>query len=370
MSSFYVFAAALFFSTVAWGGVEKRCVKQGPFPYFLSTNADTQGDTTRFNKLMTDGEPAATAVNSSRAFFVPSEFGPGDCLMANTAETFEGTVVGQSKEIKFLPVVARKADDGARRFGLVEAEKFAALPEAPRKSRESSPEEILNYPSAPADILVLYVICPKDRDEVCELTIKDRGKWVKRPGSNAKVVFKVLARSERDPQFPNVSRRISTEGDTPQGIYYIWGTLFSPGTAFGGVPRLDLDAALPPVNGSAYEINSYLLSQLIPDSARDEYWANEWALAFKMGRTSMRIHGSSLDKSSPYFYTTPKTKESYLLTAGCISAGKAMPELIEVLVAHGLFSKSQAFDKSLPATRNWRVTSKIGRAFVIVKDKN
>jgi hypothetical protein len=348
-----------------FGAIEKRCISDAKLSIFVSSIGDTQNDSFSLNRHMSSAMTTAET-NFAGAFFISTDLQSGDCLLANTDENIDGAAFGQAKNSKFLPCVLFSASDGSRHYAAVDRLKFESLAKSAHK--ETGSEEILNFKSSHADLLILYVICPKDRNEVCKLTIKDRGKWVRK--ANAKLTFDVLARSDRQPDSSNLSQRISIDGDTPQGIYYIWGSMYSPSHAFGGQPRLDLDAALPPINIGSYEVNSYLMSQLVPNSARSDYWIQEWPLAFKMGRNALRLHGSQMDKQSPYFYTTPKTQKSFLLTSGCMSAGKSMPELLETLGKLGLFSKETIYEKGEPVTRNWRVTSKIGRAFVIVKDQN
>jgi hypothetical protein len=204
------------------------------------------------------------------------------------------------------------------------------------------------------------------------LRVKKDGKWLKDTKTQRIFDLPVLARSKRKTNPSNVSYRVPTGSDTPQGIYYLWASMFTENPLFGGVPRIDIDAATPPINSYPYNINSYLLSELVPDSSLNDYWINEWPLAYKLGRVFLRIHANTLDENDPFNYKTPITQLSFRASDGCINVGKNMMPLLEKLMEHGVFSKENIVktEGANPNSLGWKVSGQLGRAFLILKDED
>ncbi len=339
-------------SSQLMGAPERACLPPGaaPVKIALSVNIDSAIPAMALNKAMQERKLRVAEKNDApETQFLASEILPGDCLFFNRAET-EKLLQGIS-EREMTPAILFKSSDGSKQFGLVDTASLSALvPD--KKHREARTPALLAYRGKHQDLTVVYVTCPSSREKPCRLKIRKNGKWIafERP---------VLARSRRGSREP--SRRISIGGDTPQGIYYLWATMFTSGNAYGGLPRIVLDAATPPPNSYPYEINSYVLSELVPDSARDDYWVNEAALAFRLGRISLRIHSSSPEA---------RDAKSFEQTEGCISAGDGMRPLLEKLVALGALAPDTLKTKPDPSTRGWKVSPAIGRAFVVVKDED
>jgi hypothetical protein len=146
--------------------------------------------------------------------------------------------------------------------------------------------------------------------------------------------------------------------------------MFTENPIFGGVPRIDLDAAMPPLNAYPYNLNSYLLSELIPASSFQEYWVNEWPLAYKLGRVFLRVHANTIDEKNPSNYNTPKTQLSYRTTDGCINVGSQMTPLLDRLIDLGVFKKENVLkiEGATSSPLGWKVADQIGKAFLILKD--
>jgi len=163
---------------------------------------------------------------------------------------------------------------------------------------------------------------------------------------------------------PELSLRTHINSDTPQGIYYVWGSVVGRKKAY--LPRVDLDAASTPINGHKYNINSYTLSQIVPDDALDDYWINEWPLAYSLGRVNLRIASSAHEEQE----MQKETDSALAPTNGCLNAGKNQKNLLDILIAAGVLDKDDIFktDDS-EASKLWMVSPKIGRAFLILKDR-
>lgn len=309
--------------------------------------------------------------------FVQDRVEAGDCVVFSSEEQFTATVVvdrfpdsfwnrfvpPHRTTGAFLPAVLYRAKDGSKRFGVLAASALTALTKD-ASYRETTTKDLLDYAPAPNDLLIVYVVCPRDRDEACRVTVKDRGRWVLDEKTKRPWTAHVLARSFRN---RGMSRQ-QQEGDTPQGIYYLWATMLTRGSRFGGVPRIDLDASSAPVNATPYPIHSTALSQLLPEKSWEEYWANEWALAYSLGRSELRIHTSVFDAASNEAYTTPHTKLSFMLTNGCLNSGADHDALFAVLRKRGVVTSLDAASLG-EAETTWKVSPRIGKAFVIVKDE-
>lgn len=355
--------------------VQKFCVAALPVPapleFILSVNSDSQMAATAMNLTMLSRKIEVKETNESAGVqFVAHPMNEGDCLLMNQAETVTLEVARGSKRVSeaLVPSVYFRKVDGAKLFGLVPRSALQKMREE-KKHHETATSDVLRFEGKHKDLTLLYVICPKARDEVCLLTFKQNGRWVKQPKTGRNVEFPVFARAKRE---SDASTRLFPNGDTPQGIYYIWATMFNDDIAFGGVPRIDLDSAMPPINAHPYNLNSYLLSEIVPKGALGQYWLNEWPLAYRLGRIHLRLHGTKVSPSSPNAYVTPKTKLCFRPTEGCINTGDRTAEILAVLVKLGVFEKGDTLPrKQADASKlGWRVSPLLGKAFLIVKDED
>lgn len=273
--------------------------------------------------------------------------------------------IGPSVEkLKLVPVVYWKKRDGSRHFGLINPKSLESVKKLPLL--EISAERLQAY-QTDKRFTVLYVLCPKNRQTVCRLEIRHKGKWVRDPKTGKRLSYPILGRANRTEE---LSRRILFGGDTPQGIFYIWGTMFTADPIFGNTPRIDLDANMPPINSYVYELNSPVLDGLVPASARDEYWIHEWPLAYKLGRAYLRIHTNPDEIGNKAATAVSHENELFNPTQGCLNAGPSMKPLIETLVHLGVI-RSEQIQTPEPAnspTLGWKVVPKIGTVFLIVRD--
>jgi len=320
-------------------GAERRCLTTAaPLPWIQSVNSDSQSAARRLNeqlpKIKISDENTGPEV-----MFVRKMMARGDCVLTRPGETQTLKVEGKG-DTSLVPIVFLRKKDAAKHFGFITPDDYAKLQTDPTYE-ELTAESLLNYRGRHRDLTVLYVLCPSDRLTACTLKIRHKGKWLKKQ-------FKVLAKAQS-------RQRIGLGGDTPQGIYHFWATMFENDVGFGGLPRIDLDASLPPLNAYPYEMNRYVLEEMIPPAALNDYWVNEWALAYRLGRVHLRLHGSQ-DPNRP--------------TEGCLNCGMKTGEILQVLVEIGALAKDQILPQPPddPKTLGWRVAPGLGKTFVVVKD--
>ncbi len=323
------------------------------------------------------------------SYFSVSNIIKGDCLLFNPHEeltlnvkTMEdyspwhhflsGTNHLEKLEPKnLIPIVHYKFKNKARAYGYLETKHLSSL--LKKEIAEMSTEELLDHP-LPKKIVVVYIICDKERLKTCELAIKEGQKWIKKFPQKSKTI-PVLARSRRDSEIinkkdKNTSYRISVRGDTPQGIYYLWASMFSENLAFGNITRIDMDATYPPINSFSYEINRFTLEALVPLNALDNYWIQEWPLAFNLGRNTLRLHDNSLSTTASTNFLPINSNDSYQPTDGCINTGRMMKNLLSALVDLKIFKVEELSDVDLSKGLNWKVCPKLGQVFIIIKDTN
>ncbi len=320
------------------------------------------------NKELNEGLVKVDHTNNEKGVFEAVTMVNGDCIQLNEKEIYqyqvqhiekserwysfllrEGITTREEKSL-LVPIVLYKAIDQSRQYGLIRERDYKHLNKI--EFQLGSHLDLINFP-LPHDLTVLYVLCESSREKPCELRIKKGKKWISKN-------ITVFARSRRENPFGNKdsSFRIGINGDTPQGVYHLWATLFTENPAFGNIHRLDMDATFPPLNGHAYEINNFLLEKLAPKSMHKEYWIQEWPLAFNLGRNHIRLH----DNNTNY--------QEVRQTDGCINTNRTMDSIIKILLKHKIISKDSmdAIDK--PERLNWKVIQELGKVFVIVKDKN
>jgi hypothetical protein len=265
-----------------------------------------------------------------------------------------------------IPVVMLKKSDKSRTYGFIENSNLSSMTEMPHQ--ELHEKELLKH-KVPNDVIVVYVICDKDRNELCEVSLRKGEKWILH--NKKRNTLSVLARSRRENRKdPSKSHRVLVNGDTPQGIYYLWASMYSDNPVFGNIHRIDLDGSQPPINSYAYEINKLILDMLIPAKAHNDYWLQEWALAYNLGRNSLRFHDNSLDPNKPDNFIPQNSEISFRSTDGCINTSRSMEKILTLLTQLGVFNTLDLELKDSPQSLNWKVTPHLGKVFVILKDKS
>lgn len=365
-------------------------------PTFLRSAVDSQGTAHAQHELAQKREVRVRAESSLLdTMFVEDPLEPGDCLLVNWDERSEFDVRIDEESVRrknrrpynrkldaarwkrpngeqtLVPAILFRARDDSRHFGLANLE-IASILALDRKHKETPASKVRDFRSPHGDMLVIYVFCPPRRDSTCRLSVRDGRKWIVDKKTGKRLEIPVLARSRTLASVdPAIGRRTTYGGDTPQGIYYLWATLFTEDKSFGRLPRIDLDAAYPPINAHPYELGSYALSELIPRDALNDYWALEWALAYKLGRLHLRIHANPELTDEKIAAGQTRGKDDLSQTQGCINAGKHMKLLLDTLVAAGALTRGQLErpESTESTTLGWRVSPRLGRAFLIVKDE-
>jgi len=313
----------------------------------------------------------------SKALFHTIFLRLGDCLLVNPDEempldVYEELPSGLRRKVaassNFLPAVYYTQEDKSKHYGLLAQSKLPQLT-AVSNHHESSTDAIVNYARNLPDLLfLLYITCPADRNSLCDLRIRNNGGWLKDAKIGKTLTLKVLARSQRENNTSGKSQRTHVNNDTPQGIYYIWGAVTGGGTsAWHRLARIDLDAALPPINSQPYNIQSYLLSKIVPDAALDDYWLNEWPLAYSLGRVFLRIAPGDFEAQDD----KTAAVSGYNATEGCINTGSNHEMLLNIMIAAGIFKKDEVFGRADHSeAKQWHVARKLGKALVLIKDQD
>ncbi|MCI5159277.1 MAG: hypothetical protein D3906_12760, partial [Candidatus Electrothrix sp. AUS1_2] len=297
----------------AGADIRKFCAPEIPssqtLQIFLPSNINSQQAALERNTTLQEGKILYSAKEGNALFHI-SRIGQGDCVLVNLQEAMplaaedaapaSGPGVREKVEkTHFFPAVLFVHRSKSKQYGLI-AEKVLRRLQPVRKKKETATELIANAETDP-DLFLIYVLCPADRSTPCDLTIKRNGKWLLDGNSGKQFRLSVLARSIRSSSPGKaVSRRIRINHDTPQGIYTIWGAVTGGGdSSWFQTARIDLDAAMPPINAQPYPINSFLFSRIVPESALDDYWINEWPLAYSLGRIALRIAPGDFEARQP-----------------------------------------------------------------------
>lgn len=133
--------------------------------------------------------------------------------------------------------------------------------------------------------------------------------------------------------------------------------------------RIDLDAALPPINAQPYPLNSFLLSRIVPAEALDDYWINEWPLAYSLGRIALRIAPGDFEAQQNPSLQSDRSGSLFHPTHGCINTGDQQGQLLQILLEAGVFHKEDLIAPLGTTGKKWSVSPKLGKAFVIIKDR-
>ncbi len=341
-------------------------------PLYIFTSLDNSSQTAaiRKNKIL-EQHRLVFSNTDPNALFRKEPISVGDCFLVNLQEltsldVYEELDQQSGRKVTratFLPAVHYLHKDKSKQYGLLEQSILHQLTLA-KDHHESRTNAIVNYTtSGQKDLFLIYITCPAERNSLCDLKIKENGAWLKDPETGNALNLKVLARSQRANSNPELSQRTVINSDTPQGIYYIWGAVIGgDNSAWSQLARIDLDAALPPINGQPYNINSYLLSQIVPDRALDDYWLNEWPLAYSLGRVFLRIAPGGLEVQSG--------NKKYNATEGCINTGDNQEKLLKIMVQAGIFAQQEVFAATQSTAKQWHLAQKLGKALVIIKDRD
>lgn len=325
--------------------------------------------------------------SESNAFFLNSRLKQGDQILYNLDEAEEFTVtttlesISKMKKEILIPYVSWAALDKKKTFGFISKNILDKASFKPAVESNISISQIINY-----DIIgqntVVYVICPKNRKSLCKLSIKHHNKWV-RDDKGKVIVLDSIAKSRSEfHKNKNLSTRIGSLRDTPQGVYIMWATMLSDDRMFGLLPRIDLDSSgscyppIPVFGFYQYSLFSSIIEQIMPPEVQMQYWFNELPLAYALGRSAIRIHTNTLDtkdkdgKNKEYFKSSKGQKFYY--TSGCINLGNNMPKFLKIMNDLKVFDKDyKKNNKISPSTGkelSWNVINNLGRVFVVVID--
>jgi len=391
MLTYFLFLTPLLFLNLDLHAQTKYCNTNinsinNLIPLIIVKNPGSTLSNININKMLNHGELVVDkriVVNevASMALFKEDFLAKGDCLLLNLQEEslisvmllesylpwhsfFSGV---KSKAItnnqNLVPVIIKRFQDQSRHFGYIPTNQLEQLEKISINELKTS--ELIQH-KIPADLFVIYILCDQKREKSCEVKMRKGNRWLK-----TRTKLDVLARSRRESPTiidKNNSYRITINGDTPQGIYYLWGSLFTDNPVFGNIHRLDLDAAFAPINSYIYEINRYLLEQLVPSNSLNDYWIQEWPLAFNLGRNSLRLHDNSLDSVKPNNFLTKDTEIPFRTTDGCINTGRNMKYILDILLAEKIISAEDLSSISEPEKLNWKALKNLGKSFIIVKD--
>ncbi|MCI5222772.1 MAG: hypothetical protein D3924_08905 [Candidatus Electrothrix sp. AR4] len=380
---YVLFLLSVFFDTAHASGsaIRKFCYtktdQSQPLTLLISSGTYSQELAVKRNVALRKGR---IFFNKKKESFLFHEVNieRGDCILLNLKESLPLEIVtyvdGHSKthQTIFLPAVFYVNKNKSKQYGLIDKNVLGRLT-AFDKHQETKTDEIINYSTNKFnDLVLIYILCSADRNTLCDLSIKRNGTWLLDAENGKKFSMNVLARSRRDENASGTSRRTHINSDTPQGVYSIWGAVADGGNSpWHQLARIDLDAALPPINGHSYNINSFLLSQIIPDAALGDYWVNEWPLAYSLGRVFLRIAPGNFESKQEESIQLSFGDKRYNATHGCINTGDKQKKLLQVLVQAGVFAQHEVFGRSGDAAaKKWYVASKLGKAFVILKDRD
>lgn len=361
------------------GDIKKFCytTEDENTPYILwSNDIGSQGASVMLADELKSGHITLAGhfrVEPYIALFAKHNFKVNECILLNKSEkmNLDITQVNLENEEslgenRLFPVVHFDLD-GRRRFGLIQEDSLAFLEEQ-NYERSVKVNDVLDY-SKDETLTLIYVVCPKNREDVCQLAIKHQGQWVLDEKEN---IFQmdVLARSNWKNSGFDETVRIHKNGDTPQGIYRIIASM-DTGTRkdFGDMCRIDLDARYPAYCGhTGYNDNINTIRRIMPVEAYTDYWFNEWPLAHALGRQDLRIHANG-----PYdeekCIITPVTQQVYRPTAGCINTGdtETTQRLWDKLVELDVFNSN---DLQTVEGNNWfwNISKRYGDVFLILID--
>ncbi len=269
-----------------------------------------------------------------------------------------------------IPIIYWSGREMRKEFGFISLKKIKFLKEV--KYDPVSVNDILKHHTP--GMTVVYVLCPHRRDNLCRIMIKHNDQWIKNSKDDI-LVLHGIARSRYNINYnrdDSSSIRLAPNSDTPQGIYGLYASILSEDPLFGLMPRIDLDMSsgfsISPINGFPYNIFSSVVDALVPKNAQQDYWVNEWPLAYALGRSAIRIHTnpSNIDKDKFYMHFD---KRSFHRTSGCINLESDLSVFLNILKKIGVFNNNYAIGyKSNSSIGEYVIANNIGYNFVIVLD--
>ncbi|MCI5122891.1 MAG: hypothetical protein D3925_00040 [Candidatus Electrothrix sp. AR5] len=362
-------------SCAAGSDIRKFCAPQNSssrsLQLFLASNIGSQQAALQRNKTLQQGK-ILFSTREGDALFHPTWIAPGDCVLVNLQEGMQLQAVAASEpeeQTKFFPAVFFVRENKSKHYGLI-SEKTLRRLRPVQKARETATDVIVNATTDP-ELVLMYILCPSDRNSPCDLTVKQKGTWLLDKNTGKQFHLPVLARSIRNGKVSRGTRRVRINHDTPQGIYTIWGTVTGGGDSpWFRTARIDLDAALPPINAQPYPLNSFLLSRIIPAEALDDYWVNEWPLAYSLGRIALRIAPGDFEVKRPLSQQDNLGGALFHPTHGCVNTGERQEQLLQILIEAGVFRQEDVSNPSEHSGKRWSVSPRLGKAFVILKDRD
>lgn len=321
-------------------GIEQFCLhpNESGVEVLMIKNIGSKEALRAIGSIMESGDVTAYDMNEKPdQYFIETQLFPQGCMLLKKDETQTLTVNG--KKGHWIPFVVIDSESFTSQYGLLPESELAKGMLQSARSKFST-QDIINYSTDPKAVVV-YVVCPQDRTELCTLRIKHQNQWVTHNGKPFEL--KVLARSRREKGNFEKSFRLTKGGDTPQGIYHLWGTLFTEDRKFGKVPRIDIDGMQPPINFQHADSPNF--TRIVPKEAFLDYWIHEFPLAFTLGRYLFRIHDNSVDPKFPDTYTTPETQKTFRASEGCINTGTDMEVLLKILSDLNVLTKEQIKNK-------------------------
>ncbi|MCI5165742.1 MAG: hypothetical protein D3903_06510, partial [Candidatus Electrothrix sp. GM3_4] len=199
-------------SIAAGEDIRKFCAPQGapsqPLQLFFFSDIGSQQAALQRNKTLQEGN-ILFSTREGDALFHTTRIEPGDCVLLNLKEGMQlrpvavsanhGLAPSKSEErARFFPAVFFVRKDKSKHYGLI-AEKVLRHLRPVKKARETATAVIVNARTdSDPDLILIYIICPADRNSPCDFTIKQNGEWLLDKKTGKQFHLSVLARSQRN----------------------------------------------------------------------------------------------------------------------------------------------------------------------------
>lgn len=188
-------------------------------------------------------------------------------------------------------------------------------------------QDLLNWSIAPNQ-LQLYVLCPRDRGQLCTTLLRNpQGRFLRDTTTRD---ASTQSQSGKLWSVPLLLRSIHglrwnfTRGETPQGIYRIQGVVPQPDDlffrAYGQFPLVKLFLPFESGVGTLLPRSLQSYQSLLPPSWRNYFPLQQSFWAGNLGRGLIRIHGSG---ESPSFFnkiSADTATRDWNPSIGCLSA--------------------------------------------------
>lgn len=269
-----------------------------------------------------------------------------------------------------VPFVGYSSLDDKKFFGLAEIKSLKKSCLFSLDTKDLEVKNLLNVDLGP--LTVIYVLCPPNRDSFCKLYIKHGSNFLRDDNDNV-LALDVLAKSNYV-DLAN-TKRIANSQDTPQGIYVVWGTMYSSQKDFGLVPRINIDGYGIGANNIMstlsypYNIFSPLIDNIVPVEFQKSYWINELPLAQSMGRVAFRMHANRQNKLDVTKYLLSPSGEKFYRTEGCINLGSNMEFLLNSLIRIDALDRNYS-KRWINPEITWSISPKFGKVFLLLLDVN